>query len=246
MRPKRIPTYVLLLIWLAGTLPYLLLEFWPFGPFLPYSEGLDKLTKFIADFSLAFSTAFPFWAVIEWFTRRSKRAETARVQRAFLDDALHAFNHLVYRMSKAQHVKDWPNPLPDFAFTLTNEEAERRIKEYIVQENAVRADGMDRSHHARLLMHRAAKRALIQKALIDPYQGDFSLEFNKKLQEFMFKMEDVDEMDHERLRDEKDPLGLMLFAYNDARHDLLQLENIYRREHRIKPLVHHPNGSVFD
>ncbi len=113
-------------------------------------------------------------------------------------------------------------------------------------DNAERADGSDRGHHARLLIYRACKRALAQKALIGPYQGDFSLDFNMKLHEFILRMQDVDEMDYERLSSEKDTLGLMLFAYNDARHDLLQLENIYRKEHGIKPLVHHPNGPAFD
>ena len=245
MLPKKIPLYVLVLIWWAVTFPYFLVEFWLSND--PGAcNGADKVGSFIADSSLAFSTAFPFWFVVEWFTRRSKRAETARVQRAFLDDALHAFNHLVHRMSTAHARGNWPNPLPDHAFTLTNEESEWRIKEFVALDNAERADGTDRGQHARLLIYRACRRALAQMALIEPYRGDFSLDFNMKLQEFMLRMQDVDEMDYERLSSEKDPLGLMLFAYNDARHDLLQLENIYRREHGIKPLVQHPNGPAFD
>lgn len=245
MLPKKIPPYVLILIWLAGTVPYFVIEFW-LSNIPAVFHGADNVGSFVADSSLAFSTAFPFWFVVEWFTRRSKRAETARVQRAFLDDALRAFNHLVHRMSTAHARGNWPEPLPDHAFTLTNQESERRIKEFVAMDNAERADGSDRGHHARLLIHRACRRALAQQALISPYQGDFSLAFNMKLQEFMFKMQEVDEMDYERLSSEKDPLGFMLFAYNDARHDLLQLENIYRKEHSIRPLVHHPNGPAFD
>jgi len=91
MLPKKIPNYVLLIIWTAGTLPYVVITFWLKDIPAAFPKA-DKLGDLIAGFSSAFSTAFPFWFVVEWFTRRERVRELAQLQRAVIDGLITDYN----------------------------------------------------------------------------------------------------------------------------------------------------------
>ncbi len=99
MLPRKTSNYVLLFIWVVGTVPYVVITFW-LKDLPAIFPKADKVGDLIAGFSGAFSTAFPFWFVIEWFSVRKKREQLAQAQNAMIQSLVDKLNSVIQKCSK--------------------------------------------------------------------------------------------------------------------------------------------------
>lgn len=248
--PKRISLSLLLLIWLTGTLPYFLIEFWLCN--LPaLFHGAGKVGGFVADFSLAFSTAFPFWFVTEWFSRRTRQSEIALIQRNFLDRTLEDFNRFFHFMSSGGS-ETFQSIIPNYALTAKDKSLGAKVPHFVEERSAqmlLRLGDLTENDRQEVKniptfniewnIGQLEKRLL----LIEPYQRDFSLDFNEDLQRIAIECGHARRIVMEYPRGDENRSPFMVGSYLLIRGFLLRLENHYRREHRAGSLVLHPDSE---
>ena len=223
MLPTKLSSKTLLLIWALGTIPYIVITFW-LKDLPSIFPKADKLAELIAGFSSAFSSAFPFWWTIEFFTSRARQVDRAKKQRVFLDNARQYFNTMVRVI------------VPDIQGDCLSVARFSHVSQAASQENKANEEyalllfEMVDHHYMHLTRDRDA---------IAPYKEDYSVEFNRALNflddSFNYTLTFGKKSSTDRLF-ESAMSALQAFGGN-----LIKLENAYRKEHNLPPFV-----SLFD
>ncbi len=212
MLPRHLPTWLLSLIWLVGLSPYLLIEFWLIE-LPPLFSGADKVGRLVGNFSLAFASAFPFWWVIEWFQRRARGVRVAQIQRRFIDSFFQDFNAVVYGIIRDESGRNYALE--------ANEQELLRILHQKRYKNI--SDAEDLLYGSVWFFLQRWPR---DYAILEPYLGEMSLEFNHNVTMASKKRDDI--LTHAaKVPALTTPFLLEMLEY------YLRLEYIYRIEHGL-------------
>lgn len=224
MLPKKISNSQLILIWFFGLIPYLLIEFWPFNPVFTYA-GNEKVGKLVSDCSMKFFTAFPFWWVIQWFERRRKAENTARMQRKFLDRVTKCYNEFVetVRDQTPFHIRPLTSHIELTAWG--------KVEEYV--RTAVENEP---THFPKLVMDMAVvftQQVRSDKTKLEPYLANFSNAFTEQA-EWLARDTELALARAQTFGDRYLDSYVSVVAH--LGDNIRKLENIYRSEHGLPTL----------
>lgn len=226
MFPRKIPNWLLSTLWLGSLIPYLALELWLKRiPALFY--GADVIGNLVSNCLLAFFTAFPFWWMIEWFSRRAKRLNIALLQRTFIDSAFNAWNEALSDSVGSGSPES-------FHLTLSDKLVREKLRVSVGRELD---EIMWNAEYGPIFptVHRIYRTGLSIGALmemLDPYLADHSYEFN------LLRLRLKGQITFLRELERKDnPVDLMITQFLRIRSSLLMLELRYRIEHSLDPVA---------
>jgi len=234
MLPRSVLIWLLLVIWFAGTIPFIVITFW-LKDIPPSIRGAGALSVLVAGFSSSFSTAFPFWFVIEWFLQRRKKEETALIQRTFTDKAIWLFS--LNAQGFRQHGTVSPRPIVDHFWNTSDDILEQWFLpwksklEASVPEDATWGINV-------LKQFRDDLRTEVKDLVYN--RSSFSSEFNKVLNSGMREYEEMFKWINQYPAEERIDIARKYVCY--LRNAVVRLENVYRKGHNL-PLI---ESSIID
>lgn len=239
MLPKKIPNYLLVIVWLASLVPYLLIKLWLVR--IPaWFYGADTIAEIVTNALLAFFTAFPFWWLIDWFQQSSRASTIAQIQRDFLNQCQTKFNNYVsicfYSEEDSRRFRN------HFAETSHNQLLELLDMDRCMSGREKERFKVNVSSNSSMLIMMGFCSFDIRQCLrtVAPFRGELSLLFNKNIDLLIENLDVVDRTFNRYKSDDKPDDTAVLEVIHSivcVRHNLICLENQYRVEHELGDLL---------
>lgn len=229
MLPRQIQGWILTVIWLITLIPPLVIKLWEWDPVFVF-RGSAMVGEIVSDVFLAFFTAFPFWWLIESFTRMKMRFDVAKVQREFLDRSARHFNDFVHQQGTDWLIADRDKDPPNYLALMTAKEISQMMLDRLQK-------------HPRLLKvpsttietfftwscAHAFDRILNRAEVVDPHLASFSSDF--KAQFLAMKKDLKFFVAHIPVQND---YGSVWLAIETVHKHFLDMEAMYRKDHAIK------------
>lgn len=219
MLPRKVSIRHILIAWVLVTIPSVMISFeWT----LPiYNIKAKEINNFIQGWSFAFSSSLLFWMITEFLLERKRSREVAEAQRAFLDGVIGQFNETVEGfISKGKPKENHFTTLPEH-------------KLYEAIEQWASAQPKDGSEWAITMMRWFRDDVEKREADISYYRGSFSQAFNTKLNDLLREFNSSFRY-IESGTDKRFEIAMAHLAM--FRSSMIELDNIYRSEHRMNQL----------
>lgn len=182
---------------------------------------------------LSMLTGSIFFLVTEWFRDRKAKDKAADVQREFLTEVRFEFNSWIHGF-KTETVPGDLTPDKDYF----GESFPQEIVDHIRNWREIKTLTMEQTQEAAFYWIESFREFVVDhESLANHYRSSFSIEFNRKLDEAMREFNRAQSFRMKfnlPMLDKVESAMLSLIAF---RAEMIELENIYRKEHKLDPIV---------
>lgn len=201
----------------------MLITFW-LKDLPPAFPKADKVGELVAGFSSAFSTAFPFWFVIEWFQERKRRRHIANIQSNEIAMFILYYNNFISFLlpRNSSLLKKYKDLYSEANVSACYQAVYARFCNGLVEEKGDTDLVMRRYDRLLDQMKQSFDRIL-------PHQLNFSLEFNVGLVRLKHWCEGRSISENEP---RTTPIDVLL-GITDLYLEIHMLEQIFRRENKM-------------
>ncbi len=238
---RRTPTWLILLL-VEGTAFYLYYQIkFNLSKLTPCYKGDDWLWEFLADATLAFITAYPFYLATEVFSSIRKIREARVIQERFLRNVRRVFDGLVESFTRegVRLNEEYPDHVQNTNDAVIINRLDGWIKARAAEENTW---GMNDWQTAMMgIIHDLGSQLRTHRENMAPFLSSFSPEFVEETNEMI---EEFEHLVRFARSSNQNALALHYAAVAMLRPRIIALENLYRSEYNISPLFVDPDSST--